>query len=70
MKAHRTIPADLEDWLQSFRSSLEKHPFSNATVAFCGLGGEQPLGLDALNSHPKPLFAAMVSDNLVLSFAI
>lgn len=75
MKAHRTIPADFEDWLHGgappgVRSSLEKHPFSNTAVAFCEQCRAQLLGLDIPNRPSKPLFPAVASGNLVLPFAV
>src|SRR5260370_14148859 len=70
VKAHRTIPINLEDWLHSFRSSLESHPFPKETVGCSEKGEDQPRGLDTWANAPERLFPAMVSDNVLLSFAV
>lgn len=70
VKAHRTIPINLEDWLHSFRSSLEGHPFANETGSCSKEGGDQPFGLETLASGLERLFPAVGADNLLLSFAV
>lgn len=70
VKAHRTIPRDLEDWLHSFRSSMESHPFSKEIVCCSNESGDQALGVLTLTTATGPLFGAVVSDNLVWSFAV
>jgi hypothetical protein len=66
MKTNRSIPANLEDWLRSFRSSLENHSFPKEIRTGWIEGGEQLPRVDA----PKALSGRAQNDNTKLSFAI
>lgn len=66
MKANRTIPLDLEDWLHSFRSALEIDPFP-VEVIENGVERQSP---NRVIIECLPLSAPQQEDNLTLSFAV
>ena len=64
MKPNRAIPVDLDDWLKSFRSSLESHPFPREITAGYNHAGEQKPDGSKASSIVEP------SNNMVMSFAV